>query len=221
MRQRLTSAAGDGAGATRIAALVSFLATLALIVVLSLARSAQAETVPNRGPFPLPASAPAEPEEEGEEEGEESEWESEEEAEEREEAEAAEAGHEPPYECGLRSAKATMVAFESRSKIRLQITYTSFTPGSVKVDYRLHDGRGSMVLGHERKHLGYTGVLTETEKLSKAQMARLLKARELTVELRIPSAPSSCARYATRHLTGKRSGRGRVTWSQPGSIFGT
>jgi hypothetical protein len=194
------------------------LATLALIAVLALARSAQAETTPVPGSLALPATAAASGPEEAEEE--EFEWESEAEEEEREEAEA-EGRDEPPAACVLRTARATMVAYESQSKLRLLVSYTSFAPAQVAIEYRLHDGRGSLDLGREQRRLAYAGVVRDTERLGRARMARVLRANDLTVELRVLSAPSSCRRYGTRELKSRRATPGRVTWTQSSSVFGT
>ena len=106
------------------------------------------------------------------------------------------------------------------NKVRLVIRYTTYAPADVDVGYRLSGGKGSLKLGEAREHFARRGLFHLTEKLSKAEMARVRAARRFTVELDIPAAPSFCRRYETRHLTTKRSAHGQVVWLQSGSVFG-
>lgn len=126
----------------------------------------------------------------------------------------------PPEECLLRSARARVFTFTAHDKIRLVIRYTSFAPADVVVSYRLSGGKGSLSLGEARDHFSKKGLFRITEKLSKAQGAKVRAARRFTVSLDIPAAPDFCHRYDTRHLTIRRTIHSQVVWFQSDSIFG-
>jgi hypothetical protein len=214
---------------------ISFVATLTLIAILLLAKSAQAGPLipfssggPLGTPVGLPVAAVTEEEEEEEEEeelGEGGESESEEaetEAEEKEQEEAeARASGKPPYECVLRTARGTVVVQEAQSKLRLQLAYTTFEPAPATIEYRLRGGRGSLRFSAGRRHLSQSGVVRDTEALSRAELAKVVAGRSFTVRVEVPGAPGYCSRYSSRQLTTRRMAAARVTWLQSGSIFGT
>jgi hypothetical protein len=203
--------------------MVSFLATLALIAILALARSAQADPLSDAGGAPFAASARPphpEPEEEGEEEefvieecaenGEECE---EEDEEEKEEAESSDA--EAPAACLLHSAQATVFASSGSDKLRLVVRYTTTTPTLVAVAYGLHGSKGSLYLGQSKKQFGKAGVFRQTEILSEAQMTKATGAKDFTVQLYAVHAPASCRHYFERNLTARHAAPSGLTWVDP------
>ena len=209
------------AHAARIAWWASFLATLTLIAILGLARSAQALTLPPAGEI-LPgsnAAAPAAPEEEEAEEEAEASEEGEFEVEECESDDAAEqaeceeeAAGEAPRECLLSSATATVSAGHDR--VRLRLRYTAASPVAVAVDYGLHGAKGSLFLGSEKKRVKTSGVLRLNKQLGEAQMAKVLAARSFTVRLRVPGTPGYCRSFFDRQLDVRHATPSGLSWSQ-------
>lgn len=198
-----------------------FSATIALIAILGLARSAQGMTLPVGEP--LAAATSFVPDEEDEEESEEEEEESEsaecefEDEEEAEECEAeAEEEAEAPRECILASASATVTTSTRSNKVRLAIRYTSYSPGAIQVVSFLRGKKGPLILGHERSHLGAHGVIRDTDTLTPAQMTKALAAQNFTIQLRPASAPHYCNKLLDRNLTVRHNSSGRLTWSDPG-----
>ena len=135
--------------------------------------------------------------------------------------EACEGDGLPPEECLLHTARARVFTFTARDKVRLVVRYTSFTPADVVVGYRLSGGKGSLSLGEARDRFSKKGLFRVTEKLSKAEIAKVRAAKRFTVDLNIPAAPNFCRRYETRHLTIKRTVHSQVVWFQSDSIFGS
>jgi hypothetical protein len=206
----------------RLAWLLSFAITLAVIIALLLAKAAQAAEIGTGGGLLSPLASISIVDDEGEEDEEEDDGEEGElEEEEGEELEEEEAILEPPAECGLRTARASVVAYASQSKVRTQISYTSFAPVRVAVGFRLHGGKGSLTLGRERRRLSYAGVVHGSARLGKSQLAKVLAARDFTVTVRVLDAPGYCKRYFDRHLKSRRSSGDRITWLQSDSVFGT
>jgi len=195
------------------------LALLPLLALLCLAPSAQALTLPGPVGFAAPdalAAAEAEPEEDEAAASEEEGVEIEEECEEEEPGECAEdsSGPEAPLECVLTTLRPTVFAFGDSDKVRLQISYTTTSPASVKVDYGLHGSKGSLFLGSERKRFGRKGVLRVNRKLTEIQMAKVLAARDFSVRLRVLDAPRWCGSYFDRHLDLRRATPRGLTWLQ-------
>jgi ribosomal protein L12E/L44/L45/RPP1/RPP2 len=216
MRARQTTATADGgARVTRFAWLVSFLATLTLVAILALAKSAQALTVADPG-SPVTAAPSAPPSDLESEEDEEEEFEAEEcEEDEEEECEGEASGAEVPDECLLSSAQATVFASGAQDKLRLVVRYTTSTPTLVAVDYGLHGSKGSLYLGQSKEQFGKSGVFRQTEILSEAQMAKATGARDFTVQLYAVHAPASCRHYFERHLTARHAAPSGLTWVDP------
>jgi hypothetical protein len=71
------------------------------------------------------------------------------------------------------------------------IGYTTYEPAGAKIEIR----KGSTRIASVRRRLGRSGVLRITKKLSKRQ-----RGKQITVRVRVPSAPRSCARYETHKL---------------------
>jgi hypothetical protein len=196
------------------------LVLLVLLALLCLAPAAPALTVPGPSLSVLsdPLAAPGEEAEEdeaaaSEEEGIEIE---EEECEEEEPAECAEDSSDPeaPAECLLTAVEPEVFASGNSDKVRLQIRYATASPTSVKVDYGLHGGKGSLFLGSEKKRFGKQGVLRLNRKLTESQMVKVLAARDFTVRLRVLDAPRWCGPYFDRHLDLRRATPRGLTWLQ-------
>lgn len=218
MRRKPSALATHDAPAARIAWWASFLATLALIAILGLAKSAQALTVPSSGGHAaLLVLAPAPDEEfEDEEEAEASEDEEleVEECEWDEEECEDEAGPEAPQECLLSSAQATIFAAANRDKVRLQVRYTTISPTAVAVDYGLHGSKGSLYLGGDKSKFASHGVLRLTKSLTETQMAKVMAAKGFTVRLRVPAAPHFCQTLFDRQLDVRQVTPTGLTWQQ-------
>ncbi len=225
MRRRQTSSDEQGsAAAIKLAWWAGFLATLVLVFALAQAKSAGAATLPT---LPGPAGALTtllddEAEEEAEEDENEYGWEYEEECEsagegedEEEICEEAEAEHGTPPECLLNSAEATVTAVPARDTLRLSVRYTSRTPAAVKVDYWLRGGKGPLRFGEDRQRVNRQGTFRDSERLKDPQMAKVVAARNFTVEIQAVNTPSYCHRYFDQKLTVRRNSGGGLTWSEP------
>jgi hypothetical protein len=215
MRRRVTAVASDEAASIRFAWWVAFFATLTLIAVLGIAKSAQALTVPLAGP-PVLVGAPAPPpDEESEDEAEASEDEGFEleECEEDEECEG-DTGLDAPQECLLSKAEATVFATANKDQVRLQVRYTTTSPTPVAVALGLHGAKGSLYLGGEKKQFARQGVLRLTRSLSEDQMAKVMAAKDFTVRLRVPTAPDYCKAFFDRQLDIKRATPSGLAWQQ-------
>jgi hypothetical protein len=221
MRRKPSAIASHDSATTRIAWWASFFATLTLIAVLGLAKSAQALTVPSAGSVGTRvalATDPA-PDEELEfeveaETSEDEEFEVEECPEDEEECGEDEAGPEAPQECLLSSAQATVFVTVNRDKVRLQLRYTTSSPTAVAVDYGLHGSKGSLYLGGDKKQFAKQGVLHLTRDLTEAQMAKVMAAKAFTVRLRVPAAPRYCQAFLDRQLDVRRATPTGLTWQQ-------
>jgi hypothetical protein len=216
MRRRVTAATTDEANAIRFAWWAAFFATLTLVAILGIAKSAQALTLP---PAALPgAAAPAAPagNDSEDEEAETSEDSEDEECEEDEEEceEELDDATEAPAECLLSSAEATVTATANKDKVRLQVRYETSSPTAVAIEYRLHGGKGSLYLGGEKKQLARHGVLRLTKTLTEAQMAKVMAAKGFTVRLRVPAAPGYCKAFFDHQLDSRRATPTGLAWQQ-------
>jgi hypothetical protein len=211
MRRRHSAHSGDEAAAVRFAWWAAFFATLSLVAVLGLAKSAQAMTLPGT-PTPGALATPAPPAaEESEDEAETSEDEGFED-EECEECEGDLGPGEAPRECLLTSAQTTATATANQDKVRLQVRYTTSTPTTVTVDYGLHGGKGSLYLGSEKRHFGRRGVLRLTKVLTESQMAKAMAAKGFTVQLRVPAAPGYCKSFFDYQLDVRQATPSGLSW---------
>lgn len=215
MRRRPAAADSEEAPAIRFAWWMSFFATIALVAILGLARSAQAAATP-ASPFPAATLTAAFEEDEEEaaasedDEGFEFECVDFEECDESEE----EGGPEAPAECLLSNAEATVSAVANRDQVRLQVRYRTTAPATVSVDYGLHGGKGALYLGGEKKRFGPAGVLRLSDDLSEAQMAKVMAARGFTVRLRVPAAPRYCQALFDRQLDVRQNTPTGPAWTQ-------
>lgn len=204
---------GDDANARAwCAGLLTFALTLAAVAILALARSAPAGAaiIPGGPDLPLvPALLVTEEEEEaGEEEAEAEAAEAEEESEDEEGG----AGAEGRDECVLRSARATAIAVEPQSRLRLRVNYKASKPAAVILGYSLHGGKGALQLKPKRLAIGRGGVLGETESLSAAELAKALAAQEVTVRIRVLGEASGCGPGLSLRLHDRRQAARTVTW---------
>lgn len=217
MRRDPTGPFDSSAHASAIAWVASFLPLL-LIALLGFAGPAQALTVPGpSSPLPALLAAPAVEEDEGDEAevSEDEEFEADEcEGDEAEECEEVVEAAAPP-ECLLSSADATVSVFGRRDRIRLLIRYATASPTVVTVAYGLHGAKGSLFLDSTKKHFGKSGVLHIDRRLTEAQMAKAVAARDFTVRIRALQAPGWCQSYFDRHLTLRRATPSGLSWQQP------
>ncbi len=221
MRRKPDLLGEDENHALRFAWGVAFIATLSLVAILGLARSAQASTLPvdSFGPIqaisPAPAAAaPAAGDEEGEAEASEDEESEFLECEDEEECEEDEDNPEAPPECLLNSAEATVFAAANHDRLRLQIRYTAISPTAVAFDYGLHGSKGALFLVSEKKHLARRGVLRLDKSLTDTQMEKVLAAKNFTVRLRVPAAPHYCQSLFERQLDVRRALPSGLAWEQ-------
>jgi hypothetical protein len=222
MRRRPTVTASPEAPAFRFAWWMSFFATIALVAVLGLARSAQAATSPVLGlPTPALAVAPASNDEDNEEaeasEEDEFEFELCEEEDESEFCEAEEDDSDRPQaptECLLTRVETSISAAPNRDRLRLQIRYEMSAPSAVGVAYGLHGAKGSLYLGGEKKQFGRKGVLRLSEDLTEAQMEKVMAAKGFTVRLRVPAAPRYCQSLFDRQLNVRQTTPTGLSWSE-------
>ena len=182
----------------RLAWWAAFLATLALVAVLGIARSAQAATFPAQSLALTNPTAFDEEDEAGASEDEGFEWD---ECGEEEECEDEDGdGAMAPSECLLLKADATVFAAGNQDLVRLQLRYDTAAPTNVSVAYGLHGSKGSLYLGNEKKHFGKHGVLRLSKDLTEAQMTKVMAAKDFTVRMRVADAPGYCAPFFDRHL---------------------
>ncbi len=215
----------------RIAWFFTFVLPLILATLLLGVSSAQAApTLPGLTPLAFEES-------EGEEEGFEGEFEleaceaAEEELEEGELGEAAVeaaceeeegegkrkatgSGSVAPEECLLRSARARAVASLSSHSLKLTVGYTTYQPTAATVDYSARGGKGSLHLGAAKRHLGKSGVIRLSRKLSDGDMTKVQTAGNFSVRLHVAGVPRNCRRFEIERLTVKRVSKRQAVWSQ-------
>jgi hypothetical protein len=220
MRRRPAAATSPEAPAFRFAWWMSFFATIALVAILGLARSAQAATLPIPGlPTPILGAAPADDEDEAETSEDDVEFEFEE-CEDEDESEFCEAEAddskrpEAPPECLLSSAEPTVSATPNRDRVRLQVRYKTSSPTTVTVDYGLHGSKGSLFLGSEKKHFGRSGVFRLSEDLTEAQMTKVTAAKGFSVRLRVATAPRYCQSLFDRQLDVRQATPSGFSWHE-------
>jgi hypothetical protein len=129
-------------------------------------------------------------------------------------------GGPPPRECLLRSARAHLLVSSMREEVRLFVHYTSYSPADVDVVFALQ-GKGARRIGEIGTHFSKQGLFRATAIPGAAAMARIRAAHGFSVELKVPSAPPSCHRFQTRHLSVRHSLHGQTAWLQSGSVFGS
>jgi len=207
----------------RIAWWAGFFATLVLVFALAQAKSAHAATLLPPVDGLVGALADEDEDEAPEPDENEDGWEYGEEEcevfgegeEEEEFCEEAEGEDGTPPECLLSSAEATVSAVPARDTLRLSVRYTARTPAAVKVEYWLRGGKGPLRLGEDRKRFNRQGTFRASERLSEPQMAKVVAARNFTVELQAVNTPRYCHRYFDQKLSVKRASAGGLTWSEP------
>lgn len=221
MRRRPPGTADREAATLRVAWWASFIATLTLVALLGLARSAQALTFPSREALgAVAAIVPPSAEEEADEGEAEASEDEELEADEcvggeEEECEEEEAPAAPPG-CLLSNVDATIFASSNRHRVLLLVHYASTAPTPVALAYGLHGSRGSLFLGGEKKRLAPRGVLRLDRKLTESQMTKVMAARSFTVRLRVLEAPRQCQSFFERQLDDRRATPSGLSWQQSG-----
>lgn len=131
--------------------------------------------------------------------------------EEEEELETEDGLEVAPEECFVRSAAATIAANPGSDTIRLALSYTSWSPATVAVSYRLRGGKGGLDLGHATKHFGRKGVLKLTAKLTGPEMVKAMAAHEFDVSVQAVNTPAYCGKlFAQRLNAHKALGKGRL-----------
>ena len=226
MRWRHDTAAEEGAGIARFAWLVSFFATLSLVAILALAKSAQAlpSSTPSTSTLPPPRRArrprsTPKKKTKAKKRANSSKSKIAARAKRNCEAEDEEGSVEAPEECLLSSVEATVFAPRAQDKLRLVVRYTAVEPSLVAVNYGLHGSKGSLYLGQRKQQFGRSGVFRQTETLSEAEMAKATGAKDFTVQLYAVAAPRFCRKYFERHLTARHAAPSGLTWADPESTF--
>jgi hypothetical protein len=196
---------------TRLAWLVSIATPVALIGLLCLLKAAHAAA-----PVAGPPSASAEELEEECFEFEEGVLECE-----QLEPDTSEAGPFPPEECLLRTARARVLTYATRNRLRAVVRYSSLAPTRAYIDFRMRSGSASLSLGLVRRHLSRRGVIRLSASLDGPRMELARDAREFVLTMDLPSTPDHCRRHFTRRLTVKRTVEGQSVWFQSDPVFGT
>jgi hypothetical protein len=200
--------------AVRVAWWASFLATIALVALLSFVRSAQAADLPvlaeplSGQASPLEAAA-EESDANGEEEVEGEGCEAEDEGECEEEARSGQASE----ACLVKSASARVTVLEARDEVRLALRYTASSPALVSVEYGLRGGRGTLKMAGARSRFSRDGVFRDTETLGRPAMAKVNAATEFEVRLHAVNTPRSCHRLLDRDLTARHASSSGPVWT--------
>jgi hypothetical protein len=201
----------------RIAWWVSFLATIAIVAILGMVRSAQAATLPVGDPTgtlaALPFETAAEAEDEDDESGEAEEEREAEECDEDGEECDEEVAAEESDSCILRTASAKVSVLKAHDKVRLALHYTAFSPAVISIEYGLRGSRGALRMDGESRRFSRSGVFRDTETLSEAEMAKVSAAREFDVRLHAVNTPRYCHKLFDRELTARHVSAGRVVWT--------
>jgi hypothetical protein len=205
--------AADEAAAVRFAWWAAFFATLTVVAVLGIAKSAQALPSPT-GTSSISAAPAPDFDEESADEAEASEDESCG-VEEGEECEDESGGSQAPPECLLTRAQATIAVAPNRDRVQLRVRYAAVAPTTATVDYGMHGSKGALYLDGARKQLATQGSLRLTKTLSEAQMVRVMAAKGFTVRLRVPAAPGYCQPFFEYQLNARRATPNGVSW-RPG-----
>ncbi|MFN8216431.1 MAG: hypothetical protein U0R71_07515 [Solirubrobacterales bacterium] len=226
------------AHAARLAWWAAFVATVVLVVGLSLVHTAAA-AVPAAATATQPGIFELEP---GDDEGEEAEEEElevscEAEAEAGEDAaEEAEAGEadevepaveceeedeeeEVPPQCRLQSADAAVSADLVHRRLHLALRYVATDSAPVAIRYVLRGSRGPLALPSERPRLGRAGVYRATQPLTASQARKVAAARSFSVQVSPAGAPDYCGEYLDQSLTVRHGAHGAPIWTDGETTF--
>ena len=224
MRARPLAPASREHHTARFAWIVSFIATLALFVLLSVAYTAQAQPLPTSPAGPLLPLAFEEEEEEEDEWGE-TEWEeAEEEWCEEEDEESGEEwcveeeeAEEEAAECVVTEASGRVVARANRRRLDLIVRYRAEHPAAVTIRWSLRGRKGRLGFGTERARFSRSGTYRHSEShLSRRRMAKALASREFRVTVRAVNTPSYCKSEFDLRLSSRHGSRARPSWTEPG-----
>lgn len=127
------------------------------------------------------------------------------------EAEAEDTSFSPAEDCYLRTARARVVAYPTRGRVRLILGYTTFEPARAMLEYRAANGRR---IGTATRNLGRSGVVRLSKHLGSTEMERLRNAHRFMVTVHVAEAPSDCRRFETEQLQVVHNSDNRITWSE-------
>jgi hypothetical protein len=199
--------------AIRVAWWASFLATIALIAILGIVRSAQAAPVPIGGAALALVMAPTETSADSSADEEEVDGEECEVEEDSEECEEDAATVDRSEACILRSASATVTVLQARNQVRLALRYTALSPALVSVEYSLRGRRGRLKMGEDSRRFSRRGVFHDTETLSEAEMAKVEAATEFDVRLHAANTPRYCRPLFDRDLKARHAALAGPIWT--------
>ena len=121
------------------------------------------------------------------------------------------AAGEAPEECFVRTAVATVSTNPAGDTVHLSLRYTTWSPATVAVGYRLRGTKGGLTLGHAIEHFGKKGVIKLTPDLSAAETLRAAAANEFDVTVQPLNTPGYCGKlFAQRLNAHKAAGKGRI-----------
>jgi hypothetical protein len=132
--------------------------------------------------------------------------------------ESAGPGAPAPEECLLRSARARVLSYDSRNRLRLVVRYTTYAPTRAYLDFRALSGPDTLGLGVVKRHLGRSGVVRLNEVLGAERMEQVRAAGNFELTLEIPSTPGYCQGYFELRLDQKRVVRAGTVWLQSAPV---
>ncbi len=202
-----------------IAALAVVVLVLALLAAGLLAVRAAGNAFQ---PPPLPRKLLSSAEDESEEqewEAEEEEWAAEEEESAEEEAERTrpDSPQGVPYGCVGYTVAARVVSTPAKRTVRLEVSYETGETGRGSLTYWLKGNRGALKIGGAHWQLSRWGHVERATRLSPHSVTKVQAARSFVVQAEMPSTPSYCKSYGTRHLTIKHRAGKRTVWSERAS----
>ncbi len=118
-----------------------------------------------------------------------------------EETEEADPALDPQAECPLDTVKPKAVFERDRGKLRLVLRYTADSPTKVGVNFWLKGGKDT-TSRHDsaERRLNETGVLRLGRHLDPQAQDRMRSGHVVIVQLKAPTAPSSCRSQVTKRL---------------------
>lgn len=123
-----------------------------------------------------------------------------------------------PASCPRLSAHARLLAVPAADRLRLVVRYEAEAPMETRVALRLGVGARGARLAAARHRFSGNGAFRLPASLAPGLAADVASAEGFTVSLLFPSAPRSCSRQRTIHLTVRRSVAAGVLWLPPGTV---
>jgi len=124
-----------------------------------------------------------------------------------------------PKPCVLRTARARVLVYTTKNKVRLVIRYTSYKPATVTVSYKVAGSKGKLALGKASARFTKQGVFKLAKGLNASDAAKVRAAKRFSVHFKIPATPTSCKRYYSKRLTIPRKTPGKTVFFQSDSVF--